>query len=72
MSMTTAPLQDTSRLIARFERDVIPLLDDLYICARRLTRNHADAEDLIQDTMLKAYSHFGSCRHQDGNLKAWI
>ncbi|BBX43490.1 sigma-70 family RNA polymerase sigma factor [Mycobacterium simiae] len=70
--MTTASRQDTSRLTARFEREVIPLLDDLYICARRLTRNHADAEDLIQDTMLKAYSHFGSWRHQDGNLKGWI
>lgn len=49
-----------SDLIARFERDALPLLDDLYSAARRLTRDRADAEDLVQETMLKAYSQFHS------------
>src|SRR5258705_8455509 len=42
-------------LTARFERDVIPLRAPLYRRAMRLTRNRADAENLLQDTMLSAY-----------------
>ncbi|MGH3602819.1 MAG: sigma factor, partial [Pseudonocardiaceae bacterium] len=38
---------------ARFERDAMPLLDQLYAAARRMTRNPADAEDLVQETYLK-------------------
>ena len=49
----------------------MPLLDELYGGARRLTRNHADAEDLVQDTMLKAYSHFRSF-HEGPHLRAWL
>ena len=45
--------QSDAELTALFERDVIPLLDQLYGGARRMTRNRADAEDLVQDTMLK-------------------
>lgn len=55
----------------RFERDALPLLDDLYAAARRLTRDRTDAEDLVQDTMLRAYS----CFHlfSDGSrLGAWL
>ena len=43
-------------LTARFERDAIPLLDQLYGGALRMTRNPADAEDLLQETMVKAYA----------------
>ncbi|MCV7027720.1 sigma-70 family RNA polymerase sigma factor [Mycobacterium sherrisii] len=58
-------------LAARFERDVIPLLDQLYRAARRCTQSHADAEDLVQETMVKAYVGFAS--FQDGtNLRAWL
>lgn len=64
-------LQRDSEPTARFERDVIPLLDDLYGAARRLTRSRADAEDLVQDTMLKAYSQFHSFREQS-RLRAWL
>jgi RNA polymerase sigma-70 factor, ECF subfamily len=54
-----------------FERAVAPLLDDLHRQARGLTRNAADAEDLVQDTMLKAYGAFGSWG-PDSHLKAWL
>jgi RNA polymerase sigma-70 factor, ECF subfamily len=58
-------------LAARFERDAIPLIDRLYKGALRLTRCSEDAEDLVQDTMLRAYAAFGSFR-EDSNLKAWL
>ena len=43
---------------ARFERDALPFLDQLYSAAMRMTRNPADAEDLVQETYAKAYSSF--------------
>ena len=56
---------------ARFQRDVLPLLDSLYSGALRMTRNPADAEDLVQETMLRAYRSFD--RFEPGtNLKAWL
>jgi RNA polymerase sigma-70 factor, ECF subfamily len=56
---------------ARFERDAMPLLDQLYGAALRMTRNAPDAEDLVQETYLKAYSAFKSFT-QGTNLKAWL
>ncbi|MDT7594028.1 MAG: polymerase sigma-70 factor, subfamily [Pseudonocardiales bacterium] len=56
---------------ARFERDAMPLLDQLYGTALRLTRNRTDAEDLVQETYLKAYVAFGSFR-AGTNLRAWL
>ncbi|MGZ4518023.1 MAG: sigma-70 family RNA polymerase sigma factor [Mycobacteriaceae bacterium] len=56
---------------ARFERDAMPLLDQLYGAALRMTRNPADAEDLVQEAYLKAYAAFGSFR-AGTNLKAWM
>jgi RNA polymerase sigma-70 factor (ECF subfamily) len=55
----------------RFERDAMPLLDQLYSAALRMTRNPPDAEDLVQETYLKAYSAFESFR-AGTNLKAWL
>ena len=56
---------------ARFERDALQYLDQLYGAAMRMTRNPTDAEDLVQETYLKAFAAFGSYR--DGtNLKAWL
>src|ERR1700712_519029 len=56
---------------ARFERDAMPLLDQLYAAALRMTRNPADAEDLVQETYLKAFAAFH--QFQEGtNLKAWL
>jgi RNA polymerase sigma-70 factor, ECF subfamily len=60
-----------AELTARFERDAIPLADQLYRGARRMTRSRADAEDLVQDTMMKAYSGFSSFR-EGTHLKAWL
>jgi RNA polymerase sigma-70 factor, ECF subfamily len=58
-------------LAQRFQRDAIPLTDQLFSGALRLTRNRADAEDLVQETMLRAYIGFGSFR-AGTNLKAWL
>lgn len=67
-----APPDETdAQLTARFERDAIPLLDQLYGGALRMTRNPADAEDLLQETMVKAYAGFRSF-HEGTNLKAWL
>ncbi|MGH3623415.1 MAG: sigma-70 family RNA polymerase sigma factor [Sciscionella sp.] len=57
--------------VARFERDAMPMLDQLYSAALRMTRNPADAEDLVQETYLKAYAAFASFT-KGTNLKAWL
>jgi len=55
----------------RFQDEALPLLDSLYAGALRMTRNPADAEDLVQETMLRAYRSFN--RFEPGtNLKAWL
>jgi RNA polymerase sigma-70 factor (ECF subfamily) len=54
-----------------FAEQAMPLMDGLYTAALRMTRNPADAEDLVQETYLRAYRGFGG--FQDGtNLKAWL
>jgi RNA polymerase sigma-70 factor (ECF subfamily) len=54
-----------------FEREALACLDSLYGTALRLTRNAADAEDLVQDTYLKAFR--SASQYQPGtNLKAWL
>jgi RNA polymerase sigma-70 factor (ECF subfamily) len=56
---------------ARFERDAMPFLDQLYSAALRMTRNPADAEDLVQETFVKAFAAFH--QFEEGtNLKAWL
>jgi RNA polymerase sigma-70 factor (ECF subfamily) len=55
----------------RFERDALPFLDQLYSAAMRMTRNPADAEDLVQETFAKAYSSFHQFK-PGTNLKAWL
>jgi len=56
---------------ARFEQDALPFLDQLYSAALRMTRNPADAEDLVQETFVKAFAAFH--QFQEGtNLKAWL
>jgi RNA polymerase sigma-70 factor (ECF subfamily) len=63
--------ESDAELTARFERDAIPLMNQLYGGALRMTRNPADAEDLVQETMVKAYAGFRSFR-EGTNLKAWL
>jgi RNA polymerase sigma-70 factor (ECF subfamily) len=58
-------------LEARFEAEAMPILLGMYSAAFRLTRNAADAEDLLQETSLRAYRGFH--QFQEGtNLKAWL
>jgi RNA polymerase sigma-70 factor (ECF subfamily) len=56
---------------ARFQREAMPLLDQLYSAALRTTRNPADAEDLVQETYAKAYAAFHQYR-PGTNFKAWM
>ena len=57
--------------VARFEAEALPFLDQLYGAAMRMTRNPADAEDLVQETFTKAYAAFH--QYKPGtNLKAWL
>lgn len=55
----------------RFERDALPYLDQLYGAALRMTRNPQDAEDLVQETFVKAFRAFDSFT-EGTNLKAWL
>jgi RNA polymerase sigma-70 factor (ECF subfamily) len=54
-----------------FEREALAHLDVLYGAAYRLTRNARDAEDLVQDSLLRAYRFWDSFQ-QDSNCKAWL
>ncbi|MBO0826285.1 MAG: sigma-70 family RNA polymerase sigma factor [Streptosporangiales bacterium] len=66
------PVEETlERRTQRFERDALPFLDQLYSAALRMTRNPSDAEDLVQETYVKAFAAFH--QFQEGtNLKAWL
>ncbi|MGO9926642.1 MAG: sigma-70 family RNA polymerase sigma factor [Mycobacterium sp.] len=69
----TLPVESTADpdSAAGFERRVAPVISDLYRQARRLTDQHADAEDLVQDTLGKAFAGFDSFR-PDSNIHAWL
>ena len=65
-------MSDNDReLEQRFEAEAMPLIDQLYGGALRMTRNPQDAEDLVQETYLKAYKSFDSYK-PGTNLKAWL
>ncbi len=55
----------------RFEQDVVPFMSQLYPAALRMTRNHSDAEDLVQETFTKAYAAFHQFK-PGTNLRAWL
>ena len=69
MSETTQ--ESAAALEARFTRDALPYLDQLYGAAMKMTRNPSDAQDLVQGTFLKAFSAFASFA-EGTNLKAWL
>lgn len=55
----------------RFEREALPHMRSLYSTAYRLARNSADAEDLVQETLLRAYRAFEGYT-PDTNVRAWL
>jgi RNA polymerase sigma-70 factor (ECF subfamily) len=65
------PAASDPEVTARFQRDAIPLLEPLYRRALRMTHDRPDAEDLLQDTMLRAYKNFRSFR-EGSNINAWL
>lgn len=65
------PADAGADLKSRFTEEAMPLLDQLYGGALRMTRNPQDAEDLVQETYLKAYKAFDSFK-PGTNLKAWL
>ncbi|MFN8077184.1 MAG: sigma-70 family RNA polymerase sigma factor [Kineosporiaceae bacterium] len=69
---TRAPRAESApERAARFEREALPFLDQLYSAALRMTRNPSDAEDLVQEAFAKAFASFH--QYEPGtNLKAWL
>ncbi len=65
---TAATSSDSQR---EFEEQAIPFMDQLYAAAMRMTRNPADAADLVQETFVKAYGSWATFS-QGTNLKAWL
>jgi RNA polymerase sigma-70 factor (ECF subfamily) len=67
----TATAADAAAKSTDFDQQIRPYLDQLYPAALRMTRNRADAEDLVQETLTKAYTAY----HQftpGTNLRAWL
>jgi RNA polymerase sigma-70 factor (ECF subfamily) len=62
---------DDEELRVLFEQQALPFLDQLYAAGMRMTRNPADAQDLVQETYVKAFSAFRQFQ-QGTNLKAWL
>ncbi|WP_420836412.1 sigma-70 family RNA polymerase sigma factor [Cellulomonas endophytica] len=63
--------EDTAARTDRFETEALQYLDQLYGAALRMTRNPADAEDLVQEAFTKAFAAFHQYR-PGTNLKAWL
>lgn len=68
LAMMDEPQQSAS---AQFEEHALPFMDQLYGAAMRMTRNPADAADLVQEVFVKAFSSWSSFE-QGTNLKAWL
>jgi RNA polymerase sigma-70 factor (ECF subfamily) len=56
---------------ARFESLLLPLMSDAYNLARWLMKNQEDAEDMVQESFLRAYRFFASF-HEGTNCRAWF
>jgi RNA polymerase sigma-70 factor (ECF subfamily) len=69
--MTTAAKHEDRRTGWDFEVAAMPFIDSLYNTAYRMARNSQDAEDLVQETYMKAYKYYD--KFQEGtNFKAWL
>lgn len=68
LPLMSTETEDSGRL---FEEQALPFMDQLYAAALRMTRNPADAQDLVQETYVKAYAAFAQFQ-QGTNLKAWL
>src|SRR5215217_3944801 len=68
--LPTAGLQEESMPTRAFEDTVLPHLDAAFNYARWLTRNHAEAEDVVQDACVRAMRYFSSLR--DDNARPWL
>ncbi|KDA06656.1 RNA polymerase sigma factor RpoE [Microbacterium sp. CH12i] len=66
-----APADTVGDARREFEEQAIPFMDQLYAAAMRMTRNPADAADLVQETFVKAFGSWASFT-QGTNLKAWL
>lgn len=70
LKLTTLHTERTEEL-SRFETTALVHLDELFAAAMRYTRNEKDAEDLVQETFLKAFTNFE--RFEEGtNCRAWL
>ena len=65
------PVEPVADVRSLFESQALQYMDQLYAAAMRMTRNPADAADLVQETFVKAYQAFGQFQ-QGTNLKAWL
>ena len=65
------PSDEPADVRALFEEQAMQYMDQLYAAAMRMTKNPADAADLVQETYVKAYTAFGQFQ-QGTNLKAWL
>lgn len=71
VSDTEPARDDRANLEQRFTSEALPYLDQMYGAAMKMARNPQDAQDLVQDTFMKAFAAFG--RFEAGtNLKAWL
>ncbi|KFF58086.1 hypothetical protein JF66_21245, partial [Cryobacterium sp. MLB-32] len=73
VSLNPAETPDEAREKNRnlFEEQALPFIDQLYAAAMRMTRNPSDAQDLVQETFVKAFAAFAQYE-QGTNLKAWL
>lgn len=71
MDVVVENSSEAAELSARFVRDALPMVDKLYGAAYGYTRNHADAEDLVQEVVLRAYRGFHQFT-EGSNLRAWL
>ena len=60
-----------AELLAEFEAVAVPHLDELYHAALRYTKNDRDAEDLVQETMMKGFTFFHRFQ-KNTNCRAWL